>query len=438
MSLVSMLSLSEMRFIKYLLRERRYLDGHPSNFFDAEFYVHIGLSLGTKFSYEVPIWENGFYATYFTARNRQKVSTGNCTRMNFKLFDDDFTWEYEDCEYKLAEYTMCEYRQQGKRTRQVKSLSTWVDTEIEVVPEQVPASEYNSNINTTVSGKKCKDSQCEFSESLRFVACVNIDGIWEECSINLPTRMNSSKVYYKYLGNQSTSFSGKICQRWDVKYPHNHDLHGNLFKGEGISDASNYCRDPVETGYLWCFTTDADTRWEPCLLNEIKAKRYCTTKSSQKYTGNRNTTITGKACQRWDKQDLKNADFPKIDLTDASNYCRDPYGFGYDWCYIEAFQQDQTWEPCQINEIEGVELADDIVIEIDNTSDNALICDNGRVIQSYFKCDGKFDCKDHFDEIDCVYSGKFINSEFHCCNVFFKYGKVLDTNSTNRNISPVI
>ncbi|XP_045209075.2 plasminogen-like [Mercenaria mercenaria] len=233
--------------------------------------------------------------------------------------------------------------------------------------------------------------------------------------------MNSSNVYYKYLGNQSTSFSGKICQRWDVTYPHKHDLHGNLFKGEGISDASNYCRDPSGMGYLWCFTTDADTRWEPCSLNEIKAERHCTTNSSRKYTENRNTTITGKTCQRWDEQDLKDAEFPKIDLADASNYCRDPYGFGYDWCYIESFQQDQTWEPCQINEIDSVELIEDIMF--DNTSDNALICDNGRLIQSYFKCDGKFDCKDHFDEIDCVYPGKFINIEFYCCDFFLNVVK---------------
>jgi hypothetical protein len=42
MSLVTMLSLSEMRFIKYLLRERRRVDVPPTKYFDAEYYVHIG------------------------------------------------------------------------------------------------------------------------------------------------------------------------------------------------------------------------------------------------------------------------------------------------------------------------------------------------------------------------------------------------------------
>ena len=45
MSQVTMLSLSEMRFIKYLLRERRKVDVPPTTYFDAEYYVHIGLKI---------------------------------------------------------------------------------------------------------------------------------------------------------------------------------------------------------------------------------------------------------------------------------------------------------------------------------------------------------------------------------------------------------
>jgi hypothetical protein len=34
--------------------------------------------------------------------------------MNFKLFNDEKTWEREDCDLKLAEYIMCEINQDGK------------------------------------------------------------------------------------------------------------------------------------------------------------------------------------------------------------------------------------------------------------------------------------------------------------------------------------
>lgn len=42
MTLVTMLSLSEMRFVKYLLRQKRGNDRLPYNYFNADFYVHIG------------------------------------------------------------------------------------------------------------------------------------------------------------------------------------------------------------------------------------------------------------------------------------------------------------------------------------------------------------------------------------------------------------
>jgi hypothetical protein len=47
--MVSMASLSEMRFIKYLLRKRRHIDVPPTAYFNAEYYVHIG-------SYTTPIY----------------------------------------------------------------------------------------------------------------------------------------------------------------------------------------------------------------------------------------------------------------------------------------------------------------------------------------------------------------------------------------------
>jgi hypothetical protein len=42
MTLVSILSLTEMRFIKEVLRDKRFLDV-PQTYYDVNFYVHIGM-----------------------------------------------------------------------------------------------------------------------------------------------------------------------------------------------------------------------------------------------------------------------------------------------------------------------------------------------------------------------------------------------------------
>jgi hypothetical protein len=49
---------------------------------------------------------------------------------------------------------------------------------------------------------------------------------------------------------------------------------------------------------------------------------------------------------RWDDKVLPlQADFRERDARVANNYCRDPFSFGYNWCFINQYGQD--WEPCQ-------------------------------------------------------------------------------------------
>ncbi|KAL3862429.1 hypothetical protein ACJMK2_008395, partial [Sinanodonta woodiana] len=60
--------------------------------------------------------------------------------------------------------------------------------------------------------------------------------------------------------------------------------------------------------------------------------------SSASYQGHRTCTMTGKTCQRWDSQSphthsFTGANFPDGSLTAANNYCRDPDGSGYPWCF---------------------------------------------------------------------------------------------------------
>merc|ERR1712194_513938 len=58
-----------------------------------------------------------------------------------------------------------------------------------------------------------------------------------------------------YKGCQFKTRSGKTCQRWDTKTPHDHRF-GDL--------PENYCRNPDGEPTIWCYTTDPDKTWEFC------------------------------------------------------------------------------------------------------------------------------------------------------------------------------
>ena len=67
-----------------------------------------------------------------------------------------------------------------------------------------------------------------------------------------------------YRGVQSKTRSGKTCQKWTVQSPHHHTRTESEYPDKGLGD-HNYCRNPDnEDGGIWCYTTEAGTRWEYC------------------------------------------------------------------------------------------------------------------------------------------------------------------------------
>ena len=72
-----------------------------------------------------------------------------------------------------------------------------------------------------------------------------------------------------YLGRNTVTVSGRTCQFWNAQTPHKHTMNTKeKFRGDGTVEAAmNYCRDPDNKGFLWCYTTDPNVRWEGCNVN---------------------------------------------------------------------------------------------------------------------------------------------------------------------------
>jgi len=65
-----------------------------------------------------------------------------------------------------------------------------------------------------------------------------------------------------YRGVQTRTVDGFLCQRWDAQSPHQHSVTPSAYSTSGLVD--NYCRNPTTGPTIWCFTMDADTRWQTC------------------------------------------------------------------------------------------------------------------------------------------------------------------------------
>lgn len=64
-----------------------------------------------------------------------------------------------------------------------------------------------------------------------------------------------------YRGCQTTTVSGRTCQKWSSQSPHEHLTTPDL--GQGLGD-HNFCRNPIGFATIWCLTTDPTKRWEIC------------------------------------------------------------------------------------------------------------------------------------------------------------------------------
>ena len=76
-------------------------------------------------------------------------------------------------------------------------------------------------------------------------------------------------------------------------------------------------------------------------------------KTGGKYRGRVNVTATGKPCKLWDNESMQNVGldpegFPDSSLEEAANFCRNPNGSAWPWCYTMTVTR---WEYCAIEDI---------------------------------------------------------------------------------------
>lgn len=86
--------------------------------------------------------------------------------------------------------------------------------------------------------------------------------------LNERTESAKCKPSKNYTGHVSVTVTGKTCQLWTSQTPHKHATRdGNFLWGETQSEARNYCRELDDEGSPWCYTTNPNTKWEPCHIN---------------------------------------------------------------------------------------------------------------------------------------------------------------------------
>jgi hypothetical protein len=65
-----------------------------------------------------------------------------------------------------------------------------------------------------------------------------------------------------YRGVQWRTRTGKTCQRWDARSPHNHSYNNATYPNAGLEN--NYCRNPAGASSIWCYSTDPAKTWDLC------------------------------------------------------------------------------------------------------------------------------------------------------------------------------
>ncbi|CAH1799471.1 unnamed protein product [Owenia fusiformis] len=258
-------------------------------------------------------------------------------------------------------------------------------------------------------------------QNLFIIAFIAIGLLSDVQAIEYYAECKTDTLGNEYQGKLSVTRSGKTCQRWNRQSPHEHSRNDtSTFPDDNLKDANNYCRNPDnEPEGLWCYTTDSNTRWEYCNVQQCECK---TATLGKAYQGKISSTRSGKTCQRWDSQSPhghgNNNDpskFPDDNLKDANNYCRNPDNEPEGpWCYTT--DSNTRWEYCNVKQcgqcggtLSGTgEFSSTCVGNVEHNYPNGANClwtinaESGssvKLIFNIFHLEGGSDCKYDYVEV---------------------------------------
>ncbi|KAK2857204.1 hypothetical protein Q5P01_005939 [Channa striata] len=155
-----------------------------------------------------------------------------------------------------------------------------------------------------------------------------------------------------YEGNINTTISGRQCQHWRHSFPHPIMREFNV-SAPNSNLQENFCRNPDNRpAGPWCYTQDPTVQKETCKVPKCGEvfvpatpapkkvqTRECLPRYGVDYTGDLAVSLGGHTCLQWSSPQAVNLsldkDFiPEVTLKD--NKCRnpdkDPEG---PWCYVE-------------------------------------------------------------------------------------------------------
>uniref|UniRef100_A0AAY4BXU6 Plasminogen n=1 Tax=Denticeps clupeoides TaxID=299321 RepID=A0AAY4BXU6_9TELE len=239
------------------------------------------------------------------------------------------------------------YRGTKSRTKSGKVCQRW-DSKFphvpNITPEKYPRADLEKNFcrnpDNDAAGPWCYTTDPEKR--------------WETCEVQSCSEECMVCSGEDYRGKISKTESGFTCQRWDSQTPHNHGYLPEALPDKYLEQ--NYCRNPDGEPRPWCFTTDANKRWEFCNIARCTAEPptvvpqlTCSTGDGRSYRGTIAVTVSGKTCQSWSSQTPHKhirtpENYPCKGL--ESNYCRNPTGERSPWCYTT--DPNTRWEFCEI------------------------------------------------------------------------------------------
>lgn len=80
-----------------------------------------------------------------------------------------------------------------------------------------------------------------------------------------PDECYTTASHKQYTGKWNVTANGIPCQSFAEITPQNHTFTANdLYPDGSVEAAGNNCRDPDNSGYLWCYTLDENVRYEKC------------------------------------------------------------------------------------------------------------------------------------------------------------------------------